>query len=276
MSFFFVAIILGLIQGLGEFLPISSSGHLVLAQAFFGLQEPEMAFNVTLHLGTLGAVVIFYRHYLCSLTKELRFLPQCLSHPARLKEFYQTRPDFRFGLLIVVGTIPTGIMGLTFQNLIKNELSSVSSVGMALIITGFLLRLVGQRGKVGRSGEEMTLSDALIIGFIQGLAIVPGFSRSGFTICAGLFLGLDRTTAARYSFILSIPAILGAAILELRHFEESTFNVLDFLAGFLVAGICGYLALKLLINLLQRDNFSVFSWWCWAVGLVALSRPWWI
>lgn len=270
MSFFLIAIIMGIIQGLGEFLPISSSGHLALAQAFFGLQEPEIAFHVALHLGTLVAVVIFYRQNLWSLIKETRYIPQAILNPRRLKDLYQTRPDFRFGILIIVGSIPTGIIGLTAQNFLKSHLSSITSVGVALILTGFLLRLVGKRGRTGRQETQMTITDALIIGTIQGLAIIPGLSRSGFTICTGLFLGLNRTAAARFSFILSMPAIIGAAILEARYFGNSTFSSTEFLAGFLAAALCGYLALKLLINMLKRDNFAIFSWWCWAVGLTAL------
>ena len=271
MPLIIVAVILGLVQGLGEFLPISSSGHLLLAQAVFGLEEPEVAFDVVLHLGTLTAVFIFYRETLIALIKELRFLPGAIVSPPRMKELYTTRPDFRFGILILVGSLPTGIIGLTMQSIFKAYFTSVMSVGVALIITGLLLRVVGSRGQNGRTDGQMTIRDALIIGLVQGVAIVPGFSRSGFTICAGLFAGLSRVTAARYSFILSIPAIIGAAILEIGDGLASRFSAPDFLAGFAVAAICGYLALALLVRLLKQDNFAVFSWWCWGVGLFALT-----
>ncbi len=270
MPLLVVAVLLGLIQGLGEFLPISSSGHLILAQAFFGLEEPEVAFDVVLHLGTLAAVFIFYRETLVSLIKELRFLPGALISPARMRELYQGRPDFRFGLLILVGSIPTGIIGLAFKDVFETHFTSVTSVGVALLVTGLLLRLVGRRGRTGREGGRMTVRDALVIGLVQGLAIIPGFSRSGFTICAGLFAGLNRVTAARYSFLLSVPAILGATLLELRGDLVSRFSTPDFLAGFAAAAICGYLALALLVRMLKQDNFAVFSWWCWGVGLLAL------
>jgi len=266
-----VAVILGLVQGLGEFLPISSSGHLILAQAVFGLEEPEVAFDVTLHLGTLCAVFIFYRETLISLIKELRFLPGALVSPARMKELYAARPDFRFGILVLVGSVPTGLMGLALQNIFKTYFTSVLSVGLALIITGLLLKVVGRRGRKGRDDGQMTIRDALIIGLVQGVAIIPGFSRSGFTICAALFAGLSRVTAARYSFILSIPAIVGAAVLEMRHGLDSHFTAPDFLAGFAAAAVCGYLALSLLVRLLKQDNFAVFSWWCWGVGLFAIA-----
>lgn len=270
MPLIIVAVLLGLIQGLGEFLPISSSGHLLLAQSVFGLEEPEVAFDVVLHLGTLCAVFIFYRQTLISLVKELRFLPGALISPARMRDVYQNRPDFRFGLLVLIGSIPTGIIGLLLKDVLKAHFTSVLSVGLALLITGGLLRMVGRRGREGREGGEMTVRDALIIGAVQGLAIVPGFSRSGFTICAGLFAGLSRVTAARYSFILSIPAIVGATILELGDGMQSRFSAPDFFVGFAVAAVSGYLALALLVRLLKQDNFAVFSWWCWGVGLFAV------
>ncbi len=275
MPLIVVAALLGLIQGLGEFLPISSSGHLMLAQAVFGLDEPEVAFDVVLHLGTLAAVFIFYREIILRLILELRFLPGALVSPARMRELYRERPDFRFGLLILVGSIPTGLIGLSMKHVFETYFTSVFSVGVALICTGCLLRLVGRRSREGREGAEMTLRDALFIGFIQGLAIIPGLSRSGFTICAGLLAGLSRVTAARYSFLLSVPAILGATLLELRGDLGSRFTTSDFLAGFAVAAVTGYLALSLLIRLLRQDNFSVFSWWCWGVGLFAVGWALW-
>ena len=270
-----VAIILGLVQGLGEFLPISSSGHLILVQTFLGLSEPEVSFHVVLHLGTMGAVLIFYHHSIFNLFRELVFLPKALLHPALMKKLYLERPFFRFGLLIIIGSIPTAIIGLSFQSFINSTLSTPLSVGLALLVTGVILRLAGSRGHTGRQIEQMTIKDALIIGFIQGLAIVPGFSRSGFTICAGLFLGLNRESSARYSFLLSMPAICGAAILEVRHLQSSAFQATELLLGFVVAAISGYLALKLLANVLKRDNFGVFSWWCWGVGLIAIGWTLW-
>ena len=272
MPMIVAALILGLVQGLGEFLPISSSGHLIIAQDVFGLKEPEVAFDVVLHLGTLLAVFVFYRESLISLIKELRFLPGALVSPARMKALYNERPDFRFGLMVLIGSLPTGIIGLAFKDVIKAWLTTPLTVGIALLITGALLRLVGSRGREGREGGQMTVRDALIIGAVQGLAIVPGFSRSGFTICAGLFAGLNRVTAARYSFILSIPAIVGATFLELRHgLSSSGFTGAEFGLGFLAAAISGFLALSFLVRLLKQDNFAVFSWWCWAVGLFAIG-----
>jgi len=263
------AVILGFLQGLTEFLPVSSSGHLILAQAAFGLAEPELAFDVVLHLGTLMAVFIFYRTALVSLVRELRFLPGALVSPARLRELYQDRPDFRFGLLIIVGSLPTALIGLFGKGFVESHLASPGSVGVALLATGFMLRLIGGRGEGGR--DFLTVKDALFIGLVQGLAITPGLSRSGWTIGAGLWAGLERRVAARYSFILSVPAILGATILELKSGLSGVFSPGDFLAGFLTAALCGLLALWLLSWLLEGGRFAVFSWWCWAVGLAALA-----
>ncbi len=265
-----VAALLGLIQGLGEFLPISSSGHLVIFQAFFGLEEPEVAFDLVLHLGTLTAVFIFYRQTLAALISELRYLPGALLRPARMLELYRSRPDFRFGILILAGTAPTAIVGLCLNDFFTAHFFSVESVAAALLITGLLLRLAGRRGQKGRAESEMTLKDAIIIGLVQGAAIIPGFSRSGFTICAAIFLGFSRVSAARYSFLLSIPAIVGGAVLEIGPNMSTLFTAKDFAAGFLAAAVCGYLALSLLLRLLKSDNFMIFSWWCWGVGLLAL------
>jgi len=268
-----LAVILGAIQGLSEFLPISSSGHLILAQAFFGLKEPELAFDVVLHLGTLTAIFFFYREPLGRLFQELRFLPGALASPARLGVLYNERPDFRFGLLIIVGSIPTAAIGFLMKDLVTTRLASVESVGLALLATGVLLRLTGRLGETGRDG--LNLCDALIIGTIQGLAVTPGLSRSGWTIGAGLWLGLGRETAARYSFLLSVPAVLGATILEVRGASASHFAPGDFLAGFLTAAVCGSMALAFLARLLKSGRFAAFAWWCWGAGGAALAWSLW-
>jgi len=265
-----MAVILGCLQGFSEFLPISSSGHLVLAQAFFGLTEPELAFDLILHLGTLTAVFIFYRRPLGRLLRELQFLPRALIDPARLRALYRERPDFRFGLLIVAGSLPTALLGLFLKDLVTTRLGTVEAVGLALLATGLMLATLGRRGEAGRTSPN--LRDALIIGVIQGIAVIPGLSRSGWTIGAGLWLGLERETAARYSFLLSVPAILGATLLELRGGLNSLhFAPGGFLAGFLAAAVCGCLALAFLTRLLKTGRFPAFAWWCWAVGGAALA-----
>ena len=271
MPFLLIALILGVVQGLCEFLPISSSGHLVLAQNFFGLEEPQIAFDVVLHLGTLIAVCFYYRHILINLCLELRFLPGALINFKRMKELYQTRPDFRFGLLVIIGSLPTAFIGFIFADLFSSLFNSVLAVGLALIVTGFFIKFSGGLKEGHKEAAQMTIKDALIIGFSQGLAITPGISRSGTTIGVALILGLSRELAARYSFIMSIPAILGALVLHLKDDLSNTFAWTDFLVGFLAAAISGYLALRLLVFLLKKNNFSLFAYWCWPVGLLAIA-----
>jgi undecaprenyl-diphosphatase len=154
------------------------------------------------------------------------------------------------------------------KDLVTTRLATVESVGLALLATGVLISFLGRRGEEGR--DRLTLRDALFIGLIQGIAVIPGLSRSGWTIGAGLWLGLERETAARYSFLLSVPAVLGATILELRGASPSHFAPGDFLAGLLAAAVCGCLALAFLTRLLKTGRFSAFAWWCWAVGGAAL------
>jgi len=265
-----LALILGVIQGLGEFLPISSSGHLILAQALFGLKEPELAFDVALHLGTLTAVFVFYRRPLSRLFRELQFLPGALVSPALMRTRYEERPDFRFGLLIIVGSLPTAVIGLLLKDLVVTRLATVEAVSLALLATGVFLRLTGRLGG-GGGRDRLTLLDALIIGLIQGFAVTPGLSRSGWTIGAGLWLGLERETAARYSFLLSVPAVLGAALLSWRGDQAGYFTAGDFIAGFAAAALCGGLALAGLTWLLKSGRWSAFAWWCWAVGGAGLA-----
>ena len=272
MSILAMAIILGLIQGAAEFLPISSSGHLILAQHIFGLAEPEWAFDIVLHLGTLSAVSYFYRHSLAALLRELKFLPGALLSPARMRALYQERPDFQFGLQILAASLPTAIVGLGFKKFLEPAMTSIVCIGLALMVTGGILRLAGNKGQTGR--DRLTLRDALLIGLVQGVAVFPGLSRSGWTIGAGLMIGLGRETAARFSFLLSIPAIIGATALEFSGDWVSGFGPGGFLAGFLTAAVSGFLALTLLKRILNQGRLAVFSWWCWAAGALALAWAW--
>lgn len=271
MPLFLVAILLGLVQGAGEFLPISSSGHLVLAQAFLGLTAPEVAFDLALHLGTLLAVCYFYRADLWALMKELRFLPGALANPAQMRALYNGRPMFRLGLLVVLATLVTGAVGLAGKDFIEARLFSPRPVGVALLATGLVLFLAGRRPEGRLAARDITVPQALLIGLAQAVAITPGLSRSGLTICAAIFLGVSRETSARFSFILSIPAIAGAALLEIGPGLESRFGAADFMLGFAAAALCGYGALRLLVRLLRDGGLGRFAWWCWGVGLAALA-----
>ena len=272
MSSEILAALLALIQGVAEFLPISSSGHLALAQNIYGLAEPEVAFDIILHLATLLAVVIFYRQQIYGLLLESKYLLKLIPGgvPA-FRLFYKSRPNFRFLTLIVVASIPTGIIGLLFQKTFTSLSTSTLAIGCALMFTGVVLKISGRKsGDNGRDIEEMNIKDALLIGLLQGVAITPGISRSGMTISTALLRGLKRDLAARFSFILSIPAILGALVLELAHGFESSFSAASMLIGFFVAAISGYLALSLLVFIIKKNSFGLFAYWCWAVGIFAI------
>ena len=267
-----IAAILALVQGLAEFLPISSSGHLALMQHILGLTVPEVAFDIVLHLATLLAVMLFYRHTILDILREIKILPEILRKgPSQAVLFYKTRPNFRFACLICAASVPTGIIGLLFEDLFVKLSTSTLAVGIALILTGCILKASGKKsGDEGRGIEEMTLKDALIIGLMQGVAVTPGISRSGTTISTALIHGLRRDLAAKFSFLLSIPAIVGALLLESLNGFESTFSATEFALGFTVAAVSGYLALSLLVFIIKKNSFSKFAYYCWAVGLAAI------
>ena len=256
----FQAAILGVVQGLTEFLPVSSSAHLVLGQRILGLKEPELLFDVAVHVGTLLAVVVFFWRDLWAMARGLW---------AQDDEGFRGR---RLLWLVIVGSIPTAIIGLLFKDTFESLFASVSAVSLALLVTGGLLLSTRfappARREVGRVGAGR----ALIVGLVQGIAITPGISRSGSTIAAGLLLGVERRLAAHYSFLLSLPAICGALLLQLLHLRPGeTVDLTPLLVGGAVAGLTGILALKLLVGVVQRGGLHWFAFYCWAVGLAALA-----
>jgi undecaprenyl-diphosphatase len=266
----FIILALALIQGLCEFLPVSSSGHLVLAQALFGLKEPEILLDLLLHLGTLLAVFVFYRQSLAALFSELRYLPKAIV-TASIMKTSRERPDFKLGLLIIVGSIPTAIIGLLAQDQLEALFGSISAVGVALLITALVLLLTKLKKSPGlRDIKLMTFSDALVIGAFQGLAIAPGLSRSGLTIACALTLGLTRELSAKYSFLLSIPAILGGLLLSYGSGYGSDLAAPYLLLGLFTAAIVGYLSLKFLTYIVDRGKLALFAPWCALAGLLAL------
>jgi undecaprenyl-diphosphatase len=266
------AIILGAIQGLTEFLPVSSSGHLVLFQNLFGLNEPELLFDICLHVGTLVAVlVVFYRDILDILTALVR-IPGRMTSAGGFWRLCQTDPAVRMAFLIVVGSIPTAVIGLLFKNITDRLFGSTAIVGAMLLVTGTLLWLTRRIQSSGRPIGRTTAKDALIIGIVQGLAILPGISRSGSTIATALFLGVDRKLAGRYSFLLSIPAIVGALLLGLDAPElATTIPLTTIIAGSLVSAVVGWLALIVLLRVVDRGQLHRFAPYCWLVGLITLG-----
>ena len=210
------AVILGIIQGLTEFLPVSSSGHLVIFQHLFGLKEPELVFDIAVHVGTLTAVLIYFKKELAGIIRAIIHMSRrSLKGDATIRDVWSD-PEVRLALLIVLGSIPTALIGIGFHQVADQIFSSVRIVGLMLLVTGSVLWLTRWVEKTDRDVGRFSAGRALIVGLVQGLAILPGISRSGSTIAAGLFLGLKRDLAARYAFLLSIPAISGAAVLAAR------------------------------------------------------------
>jgi undecaprenyl-diphosphatase len=267
----FEAIILGAVQGLTEFLPVSSSGHLVIFQYLFNLKEPEVLFNVGVHMGTLIAVIIFFRKDLHSIIASVfSFFNGILKKKVSFADATQDM-DIKLALLIIVGTIPTGILGLFFHTIVDRIFSSVVLVGLMLIVTGSLLIITVWIKNNGKSIKRFSFKEALIIGLMQGISILPGISRSGSTIAVGLFMGLERETAARFSFLLSIPAIIGATILEFK--DISTYpsaQIISMLIGAFTSCLVGYGALGSLLYIVKKGRLHFFAPYCFAAGVIAL------
>ena len=271
---FLEAILLGILQGLTEFLPVSSSGHLVLAQQFLGLTEPLVFFDVMLHVGTLAAVLVAYRDAIWRLgIGGLSAFgdPQFWRKP---RATLNRSAELKFVWLILIGSIPTGIIAVVFKTQLESFFDEVGIVSTMLILTGVILQLPRLRREKTDSSDtstgELKTWHAPLIGIAQGCAITPGISRSGTTISLALFLGIPAKTAAEYSFLLSIPAILGAVALKIRDLGDTTiaFHIVG--TGMLASFVVGYIALRFLLVILNRGKFSVFSYYCVALGLTSL------
>ena len=261
------AIVLGIVQGLTEFLPISSTGHLRIVPAFAGWDDPGAAFTAVTQLGTMAAVLIYFRH---DLWRIFRTWAASLRDPAHRDEL-----DARMGWYIIVGTIPIGIFGLLFKEQIETGARDLYLIGAALIVVG-LVMLAGERyGRKGREEETVNLRDAVAIGFAQAVALVPGVSRSGATITAGLFLGLERPAAAHFSFLLSIPAIVLSGMLQLGTIlsgddgEDISLGLVA-LATFL-AFVVGYASIAFLLRWLARHSMDVFVGYRLLLGTAVLA-----
>jgi undecaprenyl-diphosphatase len=267
------AILLGIIQGLTEFLPVSSSGHLVLFQQLFGLKEAELFFDVCVHLGTLLAVIVVFRQEITNIMLALTRLSSSRGSKKTLWQKIESDPDLKLALLIVIGSIPTAIMGFLFRGIADRLFASAFIVGLMLILTGLLLwitRWAAPRGEKP-GADRLSPQNALIIGVVQGLAIVPGISRSGSTISIGLLLGIRREAAARYSFLLSIPAIIGAGLLSLKAgLSQADPAIRISLLGAVTAAFVGYGALKCLLHVVKKGRLHMFAPYCWLTGILAI------
>ncbi len=265
--------VLGFVQGVAEFLPISSSGHLTLFQHFFGMPEPDQLFNVLLHFATLLAVcVVYWRDILEMIGEFFRFFGELFS-----RRSYRGNPPEarRMVLLLIVGTLP-----LFAVLLINDQVEALGNnpifVSCALLVTGCILFLSDRMAKGRKTTRNATLTDVLLVGVAQGFATVPGLSRSGCTISAGMALGFDRKFAVRYSFLLSLPAVLGATLLKVLDVLELEGGVPEesipvYVLGMAVAAVVGYFSIKLVNLLAAKGKFGAFAYYCWGAGLVFLA-----
>jgi undecaprenyl-diphosphatase len=260
------AIVLGITQGLTEFLPISSTAHLRIVPAFAGWEDPGAAFTAVTQLGTMAAVLLYFRE---DLARIARAWVRSLRDPVARREL-----DARLGWYIVLGTIPIGIFGLAFKDQIENGARDLYLIGIALIVLGLVLLVAERVASHDRPLEKITTRDGIVIGFAQALALIPGVSRSGATLTAGLFMGLDRTSAARFSFLLSIPAVVLSGLLEfvsILNGQDGQHVGLGALAvATLLAFVVGYASIALLLRYLSNHSTILFVVYRVALGSLVL------
>ncbi len=240
------AVILGLVQGVGEFLPISSSAHLVLTPWLFGWPDQGLSFDVALHLGTLVAVVAYFWRDIIEVVICGLFQPRSL--------------DGRLFWYLVVASIPGAVFGYLLENQAETVFRSPLLIALTLTLMGIGLWLADRKGGKTRDIEDITLMDSIIVGISQALAIIPGVSRSGITMSAGLLTGMKRETAARFSFLMSVPIIAGAALLKVPDLQPADFN-LAFILGVLTAAVVGFLAIRFLLQYLRHGSYLLFTWY---------------
>ncbi|WP_242959764.1 undecaprenyl-diphosphate phosphatase [Flavonifractor sp. An306] len=270
---YLLSILMGIIQGVAEFLPISSSGHLALFQTFFGMENMEekyMFFTVQLHFGTLISVCVVYWRDIADMIRE--FFLGIAALAGRKDTGVTPPPARRMVMLIIIATLPLFVMVL-LQDAINQLFSNSIMVSCALIVTGFILFFSDRLAKGHKTARNATVADALIVGCGQALAVIPGLSRSGTTISVGMLRGFDRAFAVRFSFLLSLPAILGANVLEIKDAVEAGFPMEElpmYLVGVAVAAVVGYFAIRLVKSLADKGKFGKFAYYCWAVGLGSL------
>lgn len=250
----FAVVILAVIQGLTEFLPVSSSGHLALAGIVINVPREDIIFEIVVHLGTLVAVISVYWKDLAALLTGL---------------MRRDQQAVRMIGLLALGSVPAAAAGFFLSGSIEALFDDPLLVSLMLIVTGSVLYGTKFLGKHRR--ERPTWAGSFIIGVSQAMALLPGISRSGLTISTGLFAGVRRDNAARFSFLLSIPAIMGAAMLKLSETGGVSVLTADTAVGFAVSALTGYLALKVLLRFVKKGKLSVFSWYCWLLGLTGLT-----
>lgn len=268
-----MAVLMGLIQGVAEFLPISSSGHLALFQRFFGMEnveETHMFFAILLHFGTLISVCAVYWQDIVEMVKE--FFLGIAALCSRGRSGGSVPPARRMVMLIILATLPLFVM-VPFKSRLEALFSSSILVSCALIVTGFILFFSDRMARGQKSAGSATVGDALLVGCAQAVAIIPGISRSGATISTGMMRGFDRTFAVRFSFLMSLPAVAGATLLELIDALKENVDLTylpQYLVGVLVAAVVGYFSINLIRSLSKAGKFGSFAFYCWVVGLGSL------
>ena len=267
------AIVLGIVQGLTEWLPISSSGHLALVQLAMDLEIP-IFYDVILHIGTLAGVFAIYRRDIAGIMRSTVAFGEGSSKRKSIEEEVAKYPQGRRMLwLIILGTIPTGIIGLAFRSFFESSFYDPVSIAVGFIITGALVLVTG----LLKSGQKkLGSADAILIGIGQGISIFSSISRSGATLSAGLFRGVEREQLVRYSFLLSIPAILGAAAIDVVAMDEqqkaqlASIGAESYIAGTVVSATVGYASIRILIKLVIKGKFYLFAFYCFAIGVATL------
>jgi undecaprenyl-diphosphatase len=258
------AIVLGVVQGLTEFLPISSTGHLRIVPALLGWEDPGAAFTAVVQLGTMAAVVLYFR-------RDLWRIAVAWLRSLRDREVRRTL-DARMGWYIVLGSVPIVIFGVVFKDQIETGARSLYLIGATLIVLGLVLLLAERLGRRERDLDTLTARDGALIGLAQAAALVPGVSRSGATISAGLLLGFDRAAAARYSFLLSVPAVVGSGLFEARHIGgEGSVGVVPTVLATLLAFVVGYASIAWLLRFLVSHSTAVFVGYRVALGALVLA-----
>jgi undecaprenyl-diphosphatase len=263
MMSFMHAILLGILQGLTEFLPVSSSGHLVLAQHFLHMNSAEnLTFDIMLHFGSLLAVIIYFK-------RDIYHLLASLCHWSSSSSKHSS--NHWFALYLFIATVITGAIGLTFKDFFESQFGSPLLVSCMLIVTGIIIFVSDLVPSSQRRVEQMGFFRAVLIGLGQAIAIIPGISRSGTTISVSLFTGIRRDDAARFSFLLSIPAIFGANLSEYKNILNIDPSLIgSYIGGVVAAFISGYLVIALLLEIIRRKRLRYFSFYCWAVAIVSL------
>ncbi len=262
---YFDAIILGIVEGLTEFLPISSTGHLTIAEQILGLQVDDPAvtgFTAVIQMGAIAAVILYFAHDIWAIARTwVRGLVQ---------PEWRGHRDFRLGWYVIIGTIPVGIVGLAFKDVIKNDLRSLWVVAVALIAWSAVMWAAERVARQDRGEKQLNLTDSIVVGLMQCFALIPGVSRSGATISAGLFRGLDRVTATRFSFFLSIPALLAAGIFELKDALGGSISVGETLVGTIVSFLVAYATIAWLLRFVAHHAITWFIPYRVGLGVLLL------